>query len=325
MPVNFTARERERQAEEHGGKAIALRMAGQSAEALQHADQGIALVESLLTERPGDPNTTYVLASQLYTRAAIYEQLGQPERGIVDARRSMELYQQLAPLDDQVADLDARAAPRVADAMARLGRLLALAPDDSVPTFPSAPGRASQACDAVISAERIYTDLAAFNPHYRASLARTLFTESDVFRLVNPVDGQDLSAVIMMTCIKALEIYWSPDFRFGDEDRHYYALTLLQAARLHEHEAAEMLEIVDVAGRAAEQLLDLVTEGGNYHGYLVEALHLLSVIMEGRGDPGWDQPLVLARDVLEKMGSPLPDEIAVLERSIQERSRRAAS
>lgn len=317
--MKFTARERERQADEHGRKAIALRMAGQSAEALQHADQGIALVDSLLAEQPGDPNTMYVLASQLYTRAAIYEQLGQPERGIADARRSMELYQQLASLDDQVADLDARAAPKVADAMARMGRLLALAPDGSV------PDRATQACDAVISAERIYTDLVAFDPHYRSSLARTLFAESDVFRLVNPVDGQDLSVVMMMSCIKALEIYWSPDFRLGDEDRHYYALTLLQAARLHEHEAAEMLEIVEVAGWAAEQLLDLVTEGRNYHGYLVEALHLLSVIMEGRGDPGWDQPLVLAQEVLGKMGRPLPDEIAALERSIQERSRRAAS
>ncbi len=316
-PVGLTERERERQAGEHGEKAIDLRMAGRPAEAMQHADQGVALVEALLAERPRTPDTLHVLASQLYTRAAIYEQLGQAERGIADARRSMELYQELAPLDGQVADLDVRCTPRAADAMARLGRLTALASHGSDPDL------AAQACDAVVSAVRIYDELARTNPHYRSSLARVLFAQSEVFRLVGTLEGHDTSVVVLWSCIDALQkAYWSPGFLLSNEDRHYYALTLLQAARLHQHENADLLDMRDVANRAAEQFLRLVQEGRDYHSDLVESLHLLSTVMESRGDPDWGQPLAFAQRVLSRMRRPLPDQVAALECSIEQRAAR---
>lgn len=319
--MELTAQEREQQADEHGKQAISLRMAGQTAEALSHADQGVALVESLLAERPGDPSTMHVLASQLYTRAAIQGQVGQPERGVADARRSMELYEQLAPLDGQVADLDARATPRAADAMARMARLIALAPED--PTQNPGVDRATEACDAIVTAVRVYTDLAAAEPHYRTSLARMLFGQSEVFRIVGTLDGQDTTGVVLMSCINALEIYWSPDYRLEDAGRSFYAMTLLQAARLHRHENADRLDMADVANKAAEQFLSLVTAGGNYHGDLVESLHLLSEILEDSGAPDRGRPLVSAQNVLAQMSRPLPDEIAAIEQSIEERLRRA--
>lgn len=237
----------------------------------------------------------HVLASQLYVRAAICEQFGQPERGIADARRSMELYEELAPLDWQVADIHARARPRAADAMARLGRLTALAPDG--------PGHASQACDAVTSAVRVYDELAHADPRYRSSLARVLFSQSEVFRLVGTIEGHDTSVVVLWSCIDALQkAYFSPGFQLSDEDRHYYALTLLQAARLYQHENADMLDMKDIAERAAAQLLHLVQEGlRGYYGYLAESLYLLSLIMESSGDPDWDQPLADAQHVLSRM------------------------
>jgi hypothetical protein len=314
--MGLTERERERQAERHGEKAISLRMAKRPAEAMQHADQGVALVEALLAGRPGDPLTMHVLASQLYVRAAIWEQLGQPERGIADARRSMELYQELAPLDSQVADIHARATPRAADAMARLGRLTALAPHG--------PDLAAQACDAVASAVRIYDELALTDPRYRSSLARVLYSQSEVFRLVGTIEGRDTSVVVLSSCIDALQkAYFSPGFQLGDEDRHYYALTLLQAARLYQHENAGLLDMKDIANRAAAQFLHLVQEGRRgYHGYLAESLHLLSLIMESSGDPDWGQPLADAQHVLSRMHHPLCDEDAAVERAVEQRAAR---
>jgi hypothetical protein len=128
-----------------------------------------------------------------------------------------------------------------------------------------------------------------------------------VFRLVGTLEGHDTSVVVLWSCIDALQkAYWSPGFQLSDEDRHYYALTLLQAARLHRHENADLLDMKDIADRAADQFLRLVQEGRRgYHSYLAESLHLLSLIMESSGDPDWGQPLALAREVLSRMQRPL--------------------
>jgi hypothetical protein len=69
------------------------------------------------------------------------------------------------------------------------------------------------------------------------------------------------------------------------------AIALRMAGRADE---AILIDVVEVANHAADQFLHLVMEGRNYHGDLVEALHVLSVALGDRGDPGWDQPLVLA-------------------------------
>ncbi|GAA5189653.1 hypothetical protein GCM10023322_42910 [Rugosimonospora acidiphila] len=303
--MELTRPERERLADEHGEQARRLRLAGQPAEAMHHADTGVALVEGLLTERPDEPSVIWALAGQLDNRAAIQEELDQPANGIPDARRSVELYQQLITSDTRVGAY-------AAEAQTRLARLIALAPDGT------GPGGVDEARDAVSGAVTTYLRLAGADQQHWPGLARVLYARGEVFRLLAAAASEPPSTETLDSYIDALQVYDALGEQVGDEDNLYHARALLQTARMYRHPDADLADMRGVATAAADRFWQRVNEGRGGYDDCVAALHLLGEIMRSEGAPDWTQPLRAARHLLARMVRPLSEETAERERDIDQ-------
>lgn len=303
--MELNRRERERQAEAHGLQAIELRLKGKAADAKRHADTGIELLDWLLARWPGHRPTQYVLAGQLYNRAAIFEQLGQASAGIPDARRSVGLYRELA-------DAMPAAVNQGADAQLRLARLMA---QDTAEAFRrdapydiDAPGTVGDVLREGSAALDTYERLAQAGQASSSDLARARWSWAEVLRLLTtepPVD-------VLYAYAFALEANYAIGAGLTPEDRQRRAQALSAAVRLQRTLDDEVIDLRSAANAAVEEWWALTTEGHNTHAPCLAAVYDLAMLARESGAKDWRDVLPMGQAVLDAMTRPLDPESAAI-------------
>jgi hypothetical protein len=306
--MELTRRERERQAEAHGRQAIELRLRGRAVDAKRHADTGIELLDGLLARWPGDHQIRHVLAGQLYNRAAIFEQLGQPSAGIADARRSSQLYRDLA-------DALPAATNQGADAQLRLARLMA---QDTAAAFTRDVPYDIDARTATATADDVLrTGSAALDTYERrtragqaspSDLARARWSWAEVLRLLGTVAPEE----VLYAYTLALETSYEIEGELTPEDRQYRAQALSAAVRLQRTLDEEIIELRSAANAAVEEWWTLTADGHNTHAPCLAAVYDLAMLARENDAEDWREVLLMGRSVLDAMSRPLDPESAAI-------------
>ncbi|GIJ51372.1 hypothetical protein Val02_82580 [Virgisporangium aliadipatigenens] len=304
--MELSRRERERQAETLGLQAVELRLRGRAADAKEHADAGIELLGGLLAQWPDDQPTRYVLAGQLYNRAAIFEDLGRPSAGIPDARRSVDLYQELA-------EVMPAAVNQGADAQLRLARLMAH--DTAAGLMRDVPydldARPATADDVVrtgSAALDTYELRAQAGQASPSDLARARWSWAEVLRLLTTTPRLD----VLHAYVLSLEASYIIGAELTAEDRRRRAQALSAAVRLQRTLDDEIIDLRSAANAAVEEWWTLTAEGHNTHAPCLAAVYDLAMLARENGAEDVRDVLLMGRTVLDAMSRPLDPESAAI-------------
>ncbi|MFD3681799.1 hypothetical protein [Streptomyces sp. NPDC058613] len=278
---------------ENVARLTRLRGEGRLEEAFVHADRAVAAAEGIVLHSPADTTAQWVLAGQLYERAALHNGLDQYALGAADAWRSFVLYQRLA-------DQSPEHLPQRADAQARLAWTLACASAGTETSIGAGGSPRDHAAHAVAT----YEQLVAGDPVHQTGLARVHYLHGETLRVLTE-EGTSESVAAYAASVRESRTLGP----LTGQDLLLCASAALRLAYGHTVNEAHT-DQRDAARDAVARYGELLNQGLSAQADYARALLLLMNAQACLDDPECQQTFTDFEYVLSTLPHPLPEDLA---------------